>query len=169
MGLYQKMQTSPRLESEGIWLQIDDTRIRLARAGGKNTKFIAAAEKIMRDHKRALDLMGEAQSRKLFSDVFAKIIVLDWLTKADDGDLDEDGEKIVDDAPKSDRWKRGISGPNGELVEFVLPKTPTTIENILKTFDDIPDLLRIIKETAEDASLFRQDLLKEVEGNSSQS
>ncbi len=51
------------------------------------------------------------------------------------------------------------------MIEFTLPKNPETIENILKTFDDIPDLLKLIKETAEDASLFRQDLLKDVEGN----
>lgn len=165
MGLYEKMKTSPRLESEGIWLQIDDTRIRLARAGGKNTKFIAAAEKIAREHKRVLDLLNEEQGRKLFGRLYAEIIVLDWLTRSEDGDLDEDGETAGDSVPKSERWKRGISGPDGKLVEFVLPKNQITIENILKTFDDIPDLLRLIKETAEDASLFRQELLKGIEGN----
>ncbi len=167
MGLYEKMKTSPRLESEGIWLQIDDTRIRLARAGGKNTKFITAAEKIQREHKRALDLIGEEQGRKLFGKLFAEIVVLDWLTRADDGDLDEGGDSLVNPeaVPKVDRWKRGISGPDGKLVEFTLPKNSTTIENILKTFDDIPDLLRLIKETSEDAALFRQGLLKDVEGN----
>jgi len=167
MALYEKMKTSPRLESEGIWLQIDDTRIRLGRAGGKNTKFLTEAEKIARTHKRALDLMGEEQGRKLFGKLYAEIIILDWLTRRDDGDLDEGGDPLADPekAPNGDRWKRGISGPKGELVEFILPKTPTTVENILKTFDDIPDLLRIIKETAEDASLFRQELLKGIEGN----
>lgn len=159
------MKTSPRLESEGIWLQIDDTRIRLARAGGKNTKFIAAAEKIAREHKRALDLMSEEQGRKLFSKLFAEIIVLDWLTKSEDGDLDEDGEVADEKIPASSRWKRGISGPGGVLVPFSMPKNAETIENILKTFDDIPDLLRLVKETAEDASLFRQDILKGIEGN----
>lgn len=158
MGLYSKMKTSPRLETEGIWLQIDDTRIKVGRAGGKNTKFTVAAEKIAREHKRALSLMGEEQGRKLFAKLFAEVIVLDWLTQSDDGDLDEDGDAAPDDLPKDKRWKRGISGPDGSLLEF-------TVENVLKTFDDLPDLLRIIKETAEDASLFRQELLKEVEGN----
>ena len=159
MGLYDKMKTNPRLETEGIWLQIDDTRIKLARAGGKNTKYIAAAEKIAREHKRAIDFMGEEQGRKLFAKLFAEIIVLDWLTKADDGDLDEDGNLLPEGATASDgRWKRGISGPDGNVMEF-------KIENVLKVFDDIPDLLRLIKETAEDASLFRQSILKDIEGN----
>lgn len=163
MGLYQKMKTSPRLESEGIWLQIDDTRIRLARAGGKNTKFITAAEKIAREHKRALDLMGEEQGRKLFSRLYAEIIVLDWLTRAEDGDLDDGGLPFPENpGPEDTHWKRGISGPDGELVEF-------TVENVMKTFDDIPDLLKMIKETAEDPALFRQDLLKGIEGNLLQS
>jgi hypothetical protein len=165
MGLYEKMKTSPRLESEGIWLQIDDTRIRLSRAGGKNTKFNAEAEKIARKHKRALELMGEEQGRKLFGKLFAEVIVLDWLTKSEDGTLDEDGDVAGDNLPKEMRWKRGISGPNGELIVFNLPKDELTIENILKTFDDIPDLLRLVKETAEDAALFRQSILKDVEGN----
>ncbi len=169
MGLYDKMKTSPKLESEGIWLQIDDTRIRLARAGGKNTKFVVAAEKIAREHKRSLDLMNEEQGRRLFAKLFAEIIVLDWLTQSKDGDLDEVGEKFVgvvdekgtgflEEDDGSLRWKRGISGPDGKLLEF-------NVENVLKTFDDLPDLLRIIKETAEDASLFRQSLLKGIEGN----
>lgn len=158
MGLYEKMQTSTRLETEGIWLQIDDNRIRVARAGGKNTKFIVAAEKVAREHKRALDLMGEAQGRKLFGKLFAEIIVLDWLVQDDEGDLDEEGLPISEDAPKEDRWKRGIPRPGGKIVEF-------NVENVLQTFDDLPDLLRVIKETAEDASLFRQELLKGIEGN----
>lgn len=160
MGLYEKMKTSPRLESEGIWLQVDDTRIRLARAGGKNTKFITAAEKIAREHKRALDLMGEEQGRKLFSKLFAEIIVLDWLTRSKEGALTEDGDPATDET--IERWSRGISGPDGELVDY-------NVANVLKTFDDIPDLLKLVKETSEDASLFRQELLKGVEGNSSQS
>ena len=158
MGLYSKMKTSPRLETEGIWLQLDATRIRVARAGGKNTKFTTAAEKIAREHKRALSLMGEEQGRKLFSKLYAEVVVLDWLTKDESGEFDEDGDAAPEDLPKDKRWKRGISGPDGSVLEF-------NLDNVLKTFDDLPDLLKIIKETAEDSSLFRQELLKDVEGN----
>lgn len=155
MGLYEKMQTSTRLETDGIWLEIDDTRIRLARAGGKNTKFIAAAEKIAREHKRSIDLMGEAQGRKLFGKLYAEIIVLDWLTRKEDGELGPVGELWETGEA---RYHRGISRPGNKVVEF-------NVENVLQTFDDLPDLLRIIKETAEDASLFRQELVKDIEGN----
>jgi hypothetical protein len=159
MGLYDSMKTSPRLESEGIWLDLDHTRIKLARAGGKNTKFIVAAEKIAREHKRAFDLMGEEQGRKIFSKLFAEIVVLDWLTKAKDGDLDEDGLPFAENEQEDAvRYLRGISGPDGVLVDF-------TVENVIRTFNDLPDLLKMVKETAEDATLFRQSLLKGIEGN----
>lgn len=158
MGLYESMETSPRLETKGIWLDLGHTRIRLARAGGKNTKFTAAAEKIARKHKRALDLMNEEQARKLFSQTYAEIVVLDWLTKTEDGELDEDGDAITDEDFDGLRYSRGIARRGGTLVEF-------NVENVIKTFDDLPDLLRLVKETAEDASLFRQELVAEIEGN----
>lgn len=159
MGLYASMKTSPKLETEGIWLDLGHTRIKLARAGGKNTKFVAEAEKIARKHKRALEHMNEEQGRKLFSQLFAEKVVLDWLTKVENGSLDEDGMPAGSlEGYKGDTYERGISGPDGELLEF-------NVENVLQTFNDLPDLLRIIKETAEDASLFRQEIIKEIEGN----
>ena len=157
MGLYSSMKTSNKLETEGIWLDLTHTRIRLARAGGKNTKFITAAEKIAREHKRALDMMSESQGRKLFGKLYAEIIILDWLTLDEEGDLEENGNQAPENY-EGPRFTRGISGPNGVIVE-------KTVENILRTFDDIPDLLRLVKETAEDASLFREDLIKEIQGN----
>lgn len=159
MGLYNKMKTSPRLESEGIWLEVDDNRIRLARAGGKNTKFIAAAEKVARENKRALQYMNEEQGRKVFGKLFAELIVLDWLIVDPEGTLDEMGEVLGEHQGNGvTRYTRGIPGPNNEVKEF-------NVENVLVIFDDIPDLLKMIKETAEDASLFRQAILEEVRGN----
>ena len=157
-GLYESMETSPRLESQGIWLDLGHTRIRLGRAGGKNTKFIAAAERVAREHKRSLDLMSEEQGRKLFAKIFAEIIVLDWLTKTKDGELDEEGNAITDEKFEGDRYVKGIQRRGGEVVEF-------NVENVIKTFDDLPDLLKMVKETAEDSSLFRQSLLEGIEGN----
>lgn len=158
MGLYKKMQTSTRLETEGIWLHIDDTRIKLSRAGGKNTKFIAAAEKMARENRKTMDLLGEEKSRKLMHKLFAEVVVLDWLTETQDGTLDETGDPYVAGQSEGLRYTRGISGPNGEIV-------PYNQENVLKVFDDIPDLFRLVKETAEDPELFKQSLIKEIEGN----
>ena len=157
MGLYESFKTSPRLETEGIWLDLDHSRILITRAGGKNSQVIAEAEKIARTHKRALDLMGEGQAKKLFHKVYSEIIVIDWLTKDSEGSLDENGAPCQE-GHEGDRYTRGISGPGSQIMEF-------NRENVTKTFDDLPDLFRIIKDTAEDGSLFRQELLKGIEGN----
>lgn len=160
MGLYESMQTSQRLESDGIWLDLGHTRILLARAGGRNTKFIAEAERIARKNKRALDQMGEAQGRKMFGRIFAETIVRDWLTLRKDGNLNEFGQPATED--DEHKYVRGIDRPDGEIVE-------PTADNIAQTFDDIPDLLRIVKETAEDPELYKQSLVADIEGNSKRS
>lgn len=163
MGLYSKMKTSSRLENEGIWLQIDETRIKLGRAGGKNSKFAVASEKLSREHKRAINLMSESQARPLFAKLYAENVVLDWLTKRPDGDLDEQGEpQELTEETKDNRWSRCISSEN-EKGEEVFIEYNT--QNVLRTFSDIPDLLNTVKETAEDPSLFRQSLLTSIQGN----
>ena len=158
MGLYKSIKTNDKLEQEGIWLHVGGTRIRLARAGGKNTKFITAVEKVARENKRALEFMNESSSRKLYFKLYAEHVVLDWLTEDAKGTLDEMGQATAEDNFEGERYVRGISGPDDVVVDF-------NKENVLKTFDDLPDLFIMIKQTAEDPSLYRQELLDGVSGN----
>ena len=155
MGLYENMKTSPKLESEGIWLDLDHTRIKLGRAGGKNSKYVQALEKIMREYKRGIDQLSNEQSTKLFSKLYAETIIFDWLTKDDNGELDELGRAFSVDGL---RYTRGISGPDGDIIE-------PTVVNITQTLLDIPDLQLMIKQTVEDASLYRAALVESIAGN----
>ena len=155
MGLYENMKTSPKLESEGIWLDLDHTRIKLGRAGGKNSKYVQALEKIMREYKRGIDQLSNDQSTKLFAKLYAETIVFDWLTKDESGDLDELGHAFSVDGL---RYKRGISGPDGDIIE-------PTVVNITQTLLDIPDLQLMIKQTVEDATLYRAALVEGIAGN----
>lgn len=157
MSLYKSMKTNPKLETSGIWLNLDHSLIRVGRAGGKNSKFLVAFEKIARENKRTMEFMTEEQSRKLLSKAYAEIIVLDWLTLDPNGLLNDNGDTIADDY-SGNRYSRGISGPDEELLEF-------NVANILKIFEDIPDVFKLVKATAEDASLFRSSFSKEIEGN----
>lgn len=157
MGLYDSMKTNDRLERDGIWLDLEHTRIKLGRAGGKNSKFVVAMEKVMREHKRTIDFMSDEQGRKLFNKVYADTVVIDWLTKKDDGDLDEMGRSISGEAITV-RYSRGIEGPGGELLPF-------TTDNVAETLFNLPDLTIIIKETAEDSNLFKDKLVKGIVGN----
>lgn len=157
MGLYDSMKTNDRLERDGIWLDLEHTRIKLGRAGGKNSKFVVAMEKVMREHKRTIDFMSDEQGRKLFNKVYADTVVIDWLTKKDDGELDEMGRDISAEAITV-RYSRGIEGPGGELLPF-------TTDNVAETLFNLPDLTIIIKETAEDSNLFKDKLVKGIVGN----
>lgn len=162
--LYKSMKTSRNLENEGIWLDLDHSLIRLARAGGQNVKFNAAAEKLGREHKRVfqLDLMSSAKGKELLRALYADTVVLDWWSKDDNGThVRVDGElEPVDDYPVYDgpRYTRGIGQPDGSIGEF-------NRSNVIATFTEIEDLLIICKETAESLTYFRKGLVEETAGN----
>jgi len=52
-----------------------------------------------------------------------------------------------------------VTGPDDEPLEF-------NVENCTKLLIDLPDLFRTIRETAENAALYRETILEEDAGNS---
>lgn len=160
MGLFESMATSKDLENKGIWLDLEHSRILLARAGGSNVKYNMAAEKLAREHKRvfALDLMTSAKGKQLLHTLYADTVVLDWLTKTDDGTLDEEGAEITAADYKGNRYIRGIGRPDNKVVEVNKP-------NVIETFVLIEDLFVIVKDTAESLQFFKQSLVDGVAGN----
>lgn len=154
MGLYESMQTSKQLENNGIWLDLEHTQILLARAGGANTKFNAAAEKIAREHKRvmAMDLMSSEKGKQLIFALYAEHVVLDWETQVPEGYT---GPEAPGHVPG---YVKGIARPGGVIV-------PVTTENIEETFRDLEAVFLVLKETAESHSGFKQSLLEGVSGN----
>lgn len=157
MGLYDAMKTNENLEREGIWLDLDHTRIKVGRAGGKNSKFIVAMEKVLRENKRTLDFMSDEQGRRLFNKVYAETIIFDWLAKHPDGTLDEAGREVGADHT-GPRYIRKVEQPDGSFSDF---NSATVAEALF----NLPDLTLIIKETAEDANLFKDSLVKHIVGN----
>lgn len=157
MGLYESLKTSDHLERQGIWLDLDHTRLRLGRAGGKNVKYNAAMSAVLAEHKRTLEFMPDEQGRRLFNEVYANTVILDWLTKDAKGTLNEVGSEI-DEGYNGIRYSRGIEGPDGKIIPF----TPA---NVVTTLMALPDLAVMIKETAEDVNLFKEKLVKDISGN----
>lgn len=159
-GLYTSMSTSKDLENKGIWLDLDHSRIRLARAGGGNQKYNAAAERIANEHRRVfqLGLMTSSKGKEILRKLYSDTVVLDWLTKDANGELDEEGERITDADYDGIRYTRGIGQPDGTIGEFSKP-------NVIKVLTDLDDLLVMIKETAESLTYYRKDLIEEVAGN----
>lgn len=107
MSLYKKFKTDSACESEGVWLDYGEgTRIRIARAGGSNKRFLKSAEKFRRRFKRQLDLdllSNDVASREAVK-IYADSVVLDWegVTDEDDNELDctrENVTKVLTDLP----------------------------------------------------------------------
>ena len=160
-GLYSSMATSKDLENKGIWLDLDHSRILLARAGGQNIKYNAAAERIANEHRRVFQhgLMTSAKGKELLRKLYADTVVLDWLSKDANGTLDLEGNPIGDDYPADEpRYVRGIGQPDGTVGEF-------NKANVIKVFVDIEDLLLMVKDTAESLTYYRKDLIEDVAGN----
>lgn len=160
-GLYSSMATSKDLENKGVWLDLDHSRILLARAGGQNVKYNSAAERIANEHRRVFQhgLMTSAKGKELLRRLYADTVVLDWLSKDASGTLDGEGNTIASDYPESEpRYVRGIGQPDGSIGEF-------NKQNVIKVFTDIEDLLVMVKETAESLTYYRKDLIEEVAGN----
>lgn len=143
------MKTNAALETDGIWLDLEHTRIKLARAGGSNMKFNTAMETIARQHKRVIDLglMSSKRGMELLHNVYAENVVLEWETLT--------AEKTADGKPI---YKPGIGRPGDVIVEATVP-------NIIQTFLDVPDIFLMCKETAEGSQYFRQALLDDAVKN----
>lgn len=142
MSLRSQFKTSPKLETEGIWLELGNTRIRLARAGGQNQKYNAAMEKISKIHRRAIEneLLSSEKSLSILREVYADTVVLDWETNIGTED--------------DSKWVEGIEPetPGDDLL-------PVTRENIIATFKELPDLFLECKRTAEKMMYFSQSLI----------
>lgn len=138
MKLYDQFKTNEKLEQEGILVDYGSFRVRIARAGGSNKKFQKIAEAKLKPYRRALqtETMDNERSMEILREVYAEAVVLAWETKVDD------------------KWKSGIEGSDGEIMPF-------NTGNVLKTFNALPDLFTDIKDQADRAALFRENILEE--------
>jgi hypothetical protein len=140
MSLYKLFKTNENLETDGIWIEYGTTaagkaiRIKVARAGGHNSRFAKALEKATRPHRKALQVgsLDNATADRLFREVFADTVVLGW---------------------------ENVEGPDGQELPF-------SRENVLKLFSDLPDLFNDLREQANNAALYREELREADLGNS---
>lgn len=146
MSIRKAFATSPKLETEGVSLEIAGTRILIARAGGSNKLFVDAATALMKKHKRAfeLDAMADEEGKRLTIELYAQHIVLNWFTNVAPEGSPED-------------WKEGIEADDGTLL-------PVTFDNIVATFNELEDLFIEVKNFAEDIKNYRRSLVAGIVG-----
>lgn len=86
MNLYNTFETNKDLERDGIVLDYgfnskdEPIQIRIARAGGANTKFAKVLEQKMKPYKRAIanDTMDNKVAEKLLIEAYADAVILSW-------------------------------------------------------------------------------------------
>jgi hypothetical protein len=112
-SLYDQYSTSKEREREGQWFNFGpaanrkgDVRIKLARAGGANSRFARAVEVATRPHRRAID-SGRIKPEvvdALMRPILADTVVLAWENvEGRDGELlaftRENVVKVLEDLP----------------------------------------------------------------------
>jgi len=135
MSMYGQFQTDTSLESQGIVIDYGTFRITVARAGGANKRFAKTLEAKTKPFKRAIqtDTMDNERGLEILRETYAEAVVLNWETK-------KDGVFV-----------QGIESQDGGILPF-------NKENVVFTFQNLPDLFTDIQQQAEKSALFRKFL-----------
>lgn len=91
-NIYDKFATDKKAEQEGITLDYGDgLKIRIARAGGSNTKFEKLVQARLKkyERQRQLDLLEVETLRPILREVYAEAVVLGW-----EGVTNREGETL---------------------------------------------------------------------------
>ena len=148
-NMYEQFTTDEKLETEGIWLDYGEFRVKIAHAGGANKKYLTYSEMKTRPVRQAIrtGTMHEKRSEAMLFDIYAETIILDWeILKS----TNADGEPT---------WEQGIHKKGGG-------KMPFNKGNVLKTFNALPRLFFDIQQSAQSIALFRQETMEEDSKNS---
>ncbi len=95
MSLYKTFKTNTALEVGGKWFEINPANddgskpgFLLARRSSKNTKFSAAMERVVRQHKGDIDrgTMDPETSQKVLVETFVDTVLKDWRNVFDEDD-----------------------------------------------------------------------------------
>lgn len=144
MGLYDQNQTNIDVEKSGKWIDYGGYRIKIARAGGSNRKYLSELELAMKPIRRAIDAGTVPQERQkaIMVDVFAKTIIKGWETWDDD----------------KEEWVSGIELEDGTIGKF-------TKELVVETLNALPSVLEDIQKDAMQLQNFLEAAREDEAGN----
>jgi len=143
MSMYEQFKTDQNAERDGIWIDYQSFRVRIAYAGGSNKQFQKAMERVARPYRRAIatESLSPEVSEMLLRKVYASAVIKGWETMVD-------GE-----------FKPGIEQ---EKSTVLMKATP---EHIEKTLAELPSLFEDLKSQAGSWALFKAALREEAAGN----
>lgn len=137
MSLYKTLKTDSARETSGVYLEVSGARITVARAGGANSTFEKVASEMVAKHGKALQFNAISNKDAMLHTMrmYAEGCVLNWETNVDGA------------------WLPGIEQEDSDEL------LPVTVDNVCNTFENLPDLFRMVKETADDAKLYRKNIV----------
>ena len=143
MSMYAQFQTDETLETKGVIIDYGQFRVTLARAGGANKKYSKVMESKAKPFRRAIqtETLDNDVAMKMLRESFAEACVLNWEVKGED-----------------EEWTRGIEGKDGDLLDF-------NRDNVIATFENLPDLFSDLQEQANKVSIYREEILEQDSGN----
>lgn len=104
-NVYETFGSSEDLEKDGVWVDIEGMKFKIARAGGGNTEFAKILRKKVSPFKRAIesDKLPEVQAKKLMREVFVDTVLKGWENvNGPDGPIvysRENALKLMEDLP----------------------------------------------------------------------
>lgn len=137
---YARFSTNQDLETEGVLVNYGEFRVKLARAGGSNTKYNKLADKKARAQRR-MGSVNLAVLKAISVELLVEACVLNWEVKIDGN------------------WQQGLIDP--ETLDLV----PFSKDNVAKVLDQLPDLAAALVDEASNLELFLQDEVKAESGN----
>lgn len=131
-------------EERGIWVDIDGTKFKVARAGGANKAFAKLLEKLTRPHRRAIqmEVLSPEIGESILHQAYAKCAIIAW-DGVDESDI--------------------LEGEIEDGKEY--PALPFSAENCIALFKAQPDLFAELRAIADNAAYYRQSALEGDLGN----
>jgi len=135
--LFKTFGTSKDAEKGGVWVNYDDVKFLVARAGGSNIAYADVLKGKIRPFRYQIEhgSLSKADDDRITAETYAETIIKDVQTLQDDGS-----------------WKQGVPTDAGNDV-------PYTTGAVIQLLMELPDLFRDLRACANDSAKF----LKEAE------
>jgi hypothetical protein len=165
--MFDQFGTDQNLEKDGVWLDFEEFRIKLAHEGGGNTAFQREIEREAKPVRRMIQTgtLPTKKSEEIYMRVYARVIVKDWNILLIERDLDKkpildengDIQPILDENGER-QWHRGIHAEDGTWIEF-------NEQNVYETLRKLPALFEMCKEVSSNFANFREREMERAAGN----
>ena len=140
-SLYEIYGTESNYEVDGVWQDLGPCRIKLARAGNKNTLYAKTFKSVLkRWDKKNYEAVTEEESKLIMAEIYSKAVIKAWEIKDDKG-----------------KWESGLF----LMKDGVEKKVSATPANIAKCLIDLPDLFTQIQRWADDIKTFQKEAEEE--------